>query len=508
MKNRTFLIAGILSLLLVIFSAGAVSADTVSDGEIAERQGIDVSAFQGAINWQEVRADGIDFAFIRAGGSYGSNGKIYDDDRFRDNMENAIANGIDTGVYFFSQAVTPEEAVKEAEYTCRKLAGYEIKLPVVIDVECPEGCRQSGITVEQRTAVIKAFCGEVKKQGYEPMIYSGLDLLESRIDMEKLAGYKVWVAQYYKECRYQNDYVCWQYTDEGKVRGIDGYVDRNIWYSPGIERIDSVKLSSAFKKVNDTVYKYRTRGKQVNAIPSVKNRSGEILEKDRDYAVSYSHKTRVNPGRYTITVKGKGRYTGTMEIRLVITPPAVTGINARLSTGTGGYDDAYVTWNRSSGASGYQVYARRPSKTDKWTCLGRTTKTSFLEKNLYDGSEYEFRVFPYIFRDDVRYCTTENYTAAHLITLKKAYRPSVRKYNSGRVKISWKDISGESGYQVKASRKGKTSYFRTSANTMSLSVAKDRKYTYRIRAYKNVKKGSESHRVYGPWSDADTYILK
>ena len=508
MKNRKIMIISIFSLLFIIFSAGTAFSDTVSNVKLTERQGIDVSAFQGEINWKEVRADGIDFAFIRTGGSYGSNGKIYDDDRYEYNMENAIAEGIDTGVYFFSQAVTTEEAVKEAAYTCSKLAEYEIKLPVVIDIECPDGYRQSEITVEQRTAVIRAFCEEVKKQGYEPMIYSGLHLLENRIDMENLEGYKVWVAQYYKECQYENDYVCWQYTDEGKVRGIEGNVDCNLWYNPGIERIGAVELSSAFEKVNDTVYKYRTRGKQVNAVPSVKNRNGETLEKDRDYTVSYSHKTRVNPGRYTITVKGKGRYTGSREIRLVITPPAVTGVNVRLSTDTGGYDDAFVTWNRSTGASGYQIYARRPSKTSQWTYLGRTTKTSFLEKNLYDGWKYEFRVIPYILRDDVRYSTRENYTAVHLITLKKAYRPSVRKYNSGKVKISWNDISGESGYQVKASRTGKTSYFRTTGRTMYLSVAKGKKYTYRVRAYKTVKKGQEDYRVYGPWSDTYTYTLK
>lgn len=145
-------------------------------------------------------------------------------------MKNAIANGIDVGVYFFTQAVNTKEAVEEAKYTCKKLKNYDVKMPVVIDTEYLADCRHNDISRKQRTAVVKAFCEEVKRQGYEPMIYANLNWLNKHLNMKELKDYRVWVAQYYDECQYKGDYNCWQYTSSGRVKGIDGRVDMNIWY--------------------------------------------------------------------------------------------------------------------------------------------------------------------------------------------------------------------------------------------------------------------------------------
>ena len=275
------------------------------------------------------------------------------------------------------------------------------------------------------------------------------------------------------------------------------------------EIISDVTLSSKyFTQVNATTYKYTSKGKQVNAEPVVRNSDGEKLVKNTDYKVSYSSEKRVLPGKYTITVSGTDDYKGTAELTLIITPEAAEGLKVRPSTGKGGYDDAFLSWTASKGASGYQVYARRPSKTSKWTFLGRTAGTSFTEKNLYDGYRYDFKVIPYVKVNDTRYRTTEDYSRVYMYTMKKAAKPSVKKSSSSKVKISWKDISGESGYQVMASRAGKTSYFRTSDKTIRLSVAKNKTYTYKVRAYKNVKKSGKTYRVYAPWSDGRKYTLK
>ena len=274
------------------------------------------------------------------------------------------------------------------------------------------------------------------------------------------------------------------------------------------ETITDFTLSSSFDKSGTNKFKYRSRGKHVNANPIVKNAAGETLEKDRDYTVTYSKDKRVMPGKYEITVTGKGRYMGTVTKYLVITPEAADNVKVRHSTASGGYDDAYVTWSSSPGASGYQIYARRPSKTSKWTYLGRTTKTSFLEKDLYDGWRYEFKVLPYYKTDDLRYLSTSGYKTVSMTTLKKTSLNTVKKYSSSRVSLSWKDIYGESGYQVRASRSGKTTYFRTTGTSMKLNVARNKKYTYKVRAYKNVTKNGENVRVYGPWSAEKTYTLR
>ena len=273
-------------------------------------------------------------------------------------------------------------------------------------------------------------------------------------------------------------------------------------------KVADVTLNEYFTKVNDDTYKYSTRGKHVNARPIVKDETGNVLEENADYKVTYSDNERVMPGKYTIKVEGIGGYTGEIEKILIITPESVDKVKVRQTTAKGGYDDAYVTWGKSEGADGYQIYARRPSKTSKWSYLGRTEKTSFLEKDLYDGYKYEFKVIPYKLIDGTRYRTSENYETVSMYTMKKVSKPSVKKYSSSRVRISWNNISGESGYQVMASRTGKTTYFITSGTSVKVSVAKNKKYTYKVRAYKNVTKSGKTYRVFAPWSDAGTYTLR
>ena len=195
-------------------------------------KGIDVSEFQGDIDWAAVKGSGIDFAFIRAGGRGGTSGNIFADEKFTENIQGAISNGIQTGVYFFTQAVSAEEAIEEANFVCDMIKDYAVTLPVVIDTEAlyADGisCRHNNISTELRTIVIKAFCDQVIARGYAPMIYGSTTWLEDSLDMSQLP-YDVWVAQYYKECEYEGDYSFWQYSENGIVNGIDGYVDMNEW---------------------------------------------------------------------------------------------------------------------------------------------------------------------------------------------------------------------------------------------------------------------------------------
>ena len=274
-----------------------------------------------------------------------------------------------------------------------------------------------------------------------------------------------------------------------------------------LEKISRVTLNEYFTPCKNG-YKYRSRGKHVNAVPVVKDAKGNVLTKGTDYTVDYSDKNRTAPGKYTITVKGTGNYTGTIEKTLVITPEKVKNLNVRHSALKGGFDDAYITWKKTSGADGYQVYSRRPAKTSRWTLLGKTTKTHLLKKDLYDGYKYEFKVIPYVYVDKIKFRSSDHYHIDSFTTLKKVSKPSAKRYSSSKVKITWKDIRGESGYQVKASRKGKTSYFITSHASVKLHVAKNKKYTYKVRAYKNIMKNGKKIRVYAPWSETRTYTLK
>jgi len=202
----------------------------VENGEVISHKGIDVSKHQGEIDWAKVAADGVEFAFIRVGNrGYGS-GAIVDDPQFEANVVGAITNGIRVGVYFFSQAITEEEAIEEAQYVLEKVAPYKISCPIVLDVEkvSDSEARMNKISKEQRTANTLAFLKEIEAAGYKTMLYHNMEMATLKMDMTQLEDYEKWFAYYNKELYYPYAYSVWQYTDKGKVDGITGDVDMNI----------------------------------------------------------------------------------------------------------------------------------------------------------------------------------------------------------------------------------------------------------------------------------------
>lgn len=206
---------------------------------------IDVSEFQSNINWTKVKASGINYAIIRVGGRFGVSGKIYEDSKFSTNIKNAIASGIQVGVYFFTQAVNIKEAIEEAHFTINKIRGYSVTLPLYIDTEWLDSGRHNNITRRQRTDVCRAFCEEVKKAGYTPGVYASTSWANNNLYMSDLP-YSIWIAQYYKECQYKGSYDIWQYSSTGSVPGISGNCDMNILYKIFEEKTytDNIKVKA------------------------------------------------------------------------------------------------------------------------------------------------------------------------------------------------------------------------------------------------------------------------
>lgn len=196
---------------------------------------IDISNFQGTSDFAKVKADGIKGVIVKCGYRGAEDGKLKEDSRFLEHIRNAHKAGLAVGIYMFTQAVTATEAKDEADYAVKmwKKADVPISYPIAIDTESVvisgRGGRANGLTKAQRTTVIKAFCERIKELGYEPMIYASTSWLNNKLNMEKLP-YKVWVAQYASKCEYKGEYVMWQYTSDGNVKGIDGRVDMNKCY--------------------------------------------------------------------------------------------------------------------------------------------------------------------------------------------------------------------------------------------------------------------------------------
>lgn len=200
------------------------------NGTVTSHAGIDVSKYQGDIDWEAVREDGIEYAFIRLGIRGYESGKIVLDEFYDDNMKGANSAGVKAGVYFFTQAVNVEEAKEEADFVIQNLADYDVACPVVFDVERIAGGkgRADQISKEERTAVTIAFCEAVKAAGYTPMIYGNVVCFTQMLDMTQLNDYEKWYAFYDDYMYMPYDVSCWQYTEKGRVNGISNNVDLNI----------------------------------------------------------------------------------------------------------------------------------------------------------------------------------------------------------------------------------------------------------------------------------------
>lgn len=198
------------------------------DGILSSELVIDVSTFQGTIDWDKVKASGIEYAMIRVGyRGYGS-GKLVKDEQFERNIKEASRVGIKIGAYVFTQAINTQEAVEEASFIVKAVEGYNISLPLAIDVEYANGGNGRGDkhTPSERTAIINAFAKTVADAGYTPMVYASKSWLTDYIDTPNITGIcKIWVAQYNDTCTYKGHFDMWQFTSKGSVSGIRGNVD-------------------------------------------------------------------------------------------------------------------------------------------------------------------------------------------------------------------------------------------------------------------------------------------
>lgn len=189
-------------------------------------KGIDVSEFQGNIDWNKVKNDGIEFAILRVG--YGMDIKNQDDKYIERNISECERLGIPIGVYLFSYANTIAKASSEAEHTLRIIAGHKMPLGVWYDIE--DSKTSGSVDKSYLTQIIEKYCSIIKEAGYDVGIYANLNWLNNKIEASVQDKWPVWVAQYYKECQYKKDYVIWQYSSSGKVDGISGNCDMNYFY--------------------------------------------------------------------------------------------------------------------------------------------------------------------------------------------------------------------------------------------------------------------------------------
>lgn len=211
------------------------AADYIFDGERMTLRngkgipGIDVSRHQGEIDWEKVAGSGVKFAFIRIGYRTYGDGVIYADSYAQANYQGAKNAGIKVGVYFFSQATNALEAMEEAQWTMSTIESWELDLPVVYDWEQPaEDARTKDVTAGQLTAYTRIFNRILQNNGYDTMLYFNRHHAAQRLYLHRLTDVPYWFAMYSEEMSYPHEFAIWQYSQTGKVPGIQGNVDLNL----------------------------------------------------------------------------------------------------------------------------------------------------------------------------------------------------------------------------------------------------------------------------------------
>jgi GH25 family lysozyme M1 (1,4-beta-N-acetylmuramidase) len=374
-------------------------------------KGIDVSTWNGKINWKKVKASGIDYAIIRVGGRYTSSGGYFVDSRYEENLKGAIAAGLDVGVYFFSAAINTTEAKKEAAYAMSLISGYNINLPIVMDYEYAEGpsgrLYNAHLSKAAATNVVKAFCSTVEAKGYVGMIYASKSVLVGDMNAATIAkSYPVWNAQYNDTDTLTSKHSYWQYTSSGKISGISGLTDRNYRYITTPVAVTSFAQKSStdssitlsWSKVPE-VYGYQivrydsSKGKYVS-VGTVKGAS-TLTFTDTGLAdgKQYTYKVR---GYYKLNSGNVyGKYSA--ETAGITIADKIESFKASpTSTGT-----AKLTWSTISAATGYRIYRYNNSTKsyDTLVTLTSGSTSSYIDSTARCGQKYSYKIKAYTSTD-------------------------------------------------------------------------------------------------------------
>lgn len=446
------------------------------NGNMTKIKGIDVSYHQGDINWEKVAKDGVKFAIIRGGSS------TTEDIKFKKNIEGALNAGIQVGVYWFSTAYTVDDANKEAQKCMEIISPYKNKLsfPVFLDYEeyTIKLAQDNNINLNLSSVsnICNTFLSKLKSNGYECGIYTNKTVSKFYLSDNIRNSYDLWIAQYNDKCTYWGKYAMWQYSKSGKIDGINGNVDLNYYYKTNPINISKTTIST----ISDQKY----TGRSITPNITVKY-NNKTLVKNTDYTLSLKNNTSI--GTATVTIKGKGNYTGTKTITFKIVPKTVT--NPKVSSTTS--SSIKLSWSKVSNADGYRIY-RATSKNGSYSKIKDITKNSTLtytDSKLSSNKKYYYKIKSFKTVKGYKYYS---YYSDVINSETKLAIPSIKLSTpkSKSIKISWSKISGANNYEIHRSTKKDGPYsVITTTNKLSYTdtdLIKGKKYYYKVKAYKTV----------------------
>ncbi len=482
--------------------------------------GIDVSQFNNNIDWQKVKADGIDYVLIRIGGrGFGESGRLYFDDNTKQNCQAAKAAGLMIGGYFFSQAITVEEAIAEANYTDELLSGYgldgdDFDLPIYMDREFINDSEDPGrlitakLSKSAESKIEKAFCDRMKELGYDSGLYANLLFLTDNTNASSLvnAGYQVWVAQYNDSCGYEGDYSMWQYTSSGVVSGISTNTDCDFWY-----------LHKSINSANKASGSIENLNVEVTDIPSDANAPHDgtftiktdtsTLTENTDYKIIGHSKDEKTGHNYAI-VKGIGQYNGYRAVPLSDaghTYSETYTVDKKATKSADGSKSKHCTregcTSKSSVTTIPKISTESLSST-LYTYDGKAKTPSVTVKDskgnvLTKGTDYTVSYSSG--RTSMgKYTVTITYKGKYSGTSKLTYtigpkNPATLKatlYGHDDVQLSWSKVEGATGYKVYYKKSGDSAYTTvgttTSTSQKIADLADNTNYVFKVITYQKV----------------------
>lgn len=470
--------------------------------------GIDVSEHNANINWTEVKKT-VDFAIIRVGyRGYGAKGTMAKDEYFDQNIKNAKAKGLKVGIYFYSQALNTTEAKEEANNAIKWLGSNNLDLPIFYDYEFADvssgrldsAWRNGTITKTKMTNNALAFMDTIKNAGYSTMIYCNQSFLYDHVDHATITknGYGIWLANYNTKATFTGNYTLWQYSSTGKIGGITGNVDSNFWYGDFVTPTTTTTTTTTPQKkfTVEAIGNQPYTGSSIQPNAKVTYNS-KALTAGSDYYITYSNNKSI--GIATATIVGINAYAGFAKanVQFKIVPKKVSGLTV-VSTNT---NSTEVKWSKEATADKYRVQVYR---SGAWKTYSTTSSTSMTITGLSSATTYNVRVCGYKTINNVEfagpYCTQVKLTTTPI-------KPTSISASTGAssVTITWTKQANATGYQLYQYDYSKEKYVLlndvqgSATNSYKhTSLNANKKYRYRVRAYKVAYDGKT---IYGPYSD-------
>lgn len=452
---------------------------------------IDVSHHNGDIDFKKVKADGVKAVFIRIGytGYTARKHSLNYDKNYKKYINDAIDAGLYVGAYWYSQALTTAEAKAEANKMISVIEDFDIKMPVVMDYEFASvsdgrldaAWRNKTVNKTKLTANANAFLSVVEDAGYIPCVYASEYFFYDNLNEADLnENAEIWLAHYTTNTDYKNDFKYWQYTANGKVKGISStYTDCNFIY---LRQGESLERSFDVDDISNKEY----TGNAIKPMPSVTFK-GEMLVSGVDYM--YTYKNNTNVGKASVTVVGINDYEAlpSKTVSFKIVPSKVTdGIVKATTTNT-----ATLSWEPAEKATRYTVEVYRKNG---WVESGTTTETTYKVPDLNSASNYKFRIAGYRTIDGERYRGRYSNTIYGTTIPKK--QSVTAKSTDKTVTLSWKNEKYCTGYKVYMydREEGKYKLIKTieAPDTTSYKVSKlkpNSRNVFKVRSYKISKEG-------------------